>query len=267
MMAKQIISCSYRDDTPAFFSEEFFRDYRRGLAIVSTKYGPKAVSLRPEDVFCFVFWTKNPSDHFIQHAKELKSPWYLQWTITGYGKDMEPGLPEKGTVLKRFRDTAESVSSRRVWWRYDPVLISDAYTVAWHKATFANMCAALDGYTDRCVVSFLDEYGKIKPLVKDGILRAPTKQEIHDLARSFADSAAKHGITVQTCSEGQYDLTAYGIQEAPCIDAAFIEREFGLTLPAAVKTPNSFRRCKCAVNTDIGMYHRCSHGCKYCYAK
>lgn len=279
-MTKRIISVSYKDDTPAFHSEEFFESYRKGLALVDTKYGRKAVSLRPEDVHCFVFWTKNPSDHFIKHAlTELQSPWYMQWTITGYDKDMEPNVPDKATVIERFkkaslainphkdRDDNEPLDPRRIWWRYDPVLISGKYTVEWHKAKFAEMCRALEGYTSRCVVSFLDEYGKISSLVRFGALRAPTTAEVHELARSFGETAARHGITIQTCSEGQYDLTAYGIHEAPCIDAAFIEEEFGITLPQDIKTPGSFRRCQCAVNTDIGAYHRCRHDCKYCYAK
>ena len=83
----------------------------------------------------------------------------------------------------------------------------------------------------------------------------------------MSKEAARHGMTVQTCSEGKYDLTAYGIKEAPCVDADFIEREFNIQLPQDVKKTNSFRRCLCAVNTDIGAYHTCKHDCAYCYAK
>lgn len=264
---KQIISCSYRDDTPAFFSEEFFRDVRRGLTMVNTKYGLKAVSLRPEDVSCFVFWTKNPSDHFLQNMASLRSPFYIQWTITGYGQDLERNLPPKDTVIQRFQQVSQAIGAKRVWWRYDPVLINDSYDITYHKMRFAAMARSLKGYTTHCVISFLDEYGKIQDQVKAGAMRAPTLQEIHEMAASFAASAAENGITVQTCSEGQYDLTQYGIQEAPCIDAAFIERELKVPLSTAQKHPGGFRRCKCCANTDIGAYHRCRHGCTYCYAK
>ena len=265
---KQIISCSYKDDTPAFFSKEFFENYRRGLVMLQTNYGKqKAISLKPEDVACIVFWTKNPSDHFIENMQSLRSPFYIQWTISGYGTDIEPNVPEKNKVIGRFQHVSQLIGASRTWWRYDPVLINDFYNVDYHKRRFDVMARCLKGYTERCVVSFLDEYGKIMEYVRAGAMRAPTTEEIHELAASFAASAAENGITVQTCSEGRYDLTAYGIEEAPCVDAAFIEKEFGVNLDKSIKTPSSFRQCKCAVNTDIGYYHRCRHGCKYCYAK
>lgn len=264
---KRIISASYKDDTPAFQSEEFFDNYAKGYADVTTKAGTGRVSLRPEDVYCFVFWTKNPSDHFIAHIRHLQSPFYLQWTVTGYGKSIEPNVPDKHEVVNRFKAVAGMIGAKRVVWRYDPIFIGGSYTLEYHKRAFSSLCTLLEGYTQRCVISFMDEYGKIKSLVDAGVLRAPTDAEVYELSRFIGETARKHGITVQTCSERQYDLTPYGIQEAPCIDAGFIEREFGITLPASVKTPNSFRRCLCAVNTDIGAYHRCKHDCAYCYAK
>lgn len=266
---KRIISASYRNDTPAFKSEEFFRDLRNGYTVVRSPYGDRRISLRPEDVFCFVFWTKNPSDHFLQNMKLLRSPFYIQWTITGYGKDIEPNVLEKfgpEGLLERFKAVSKMVGPKRVVWRYDPIFISRTYTVQRHKETFEKMCATLQGYTHKCVISFMDEYGKIKDQVRSGVMRAPTPDEVNDLASFIGPTARRYGITVQTCSEGGYDLTPYGIREAPCIDAEFIEKEFGVSLPEAVRKPNSFRRCLCAVNTDIGSYHVCTHGCKYCYA-
>lgn len=264
---KRIISCSYKDDTPAFFSEEFFRNYSRGFAMINTKHGPKAVSLKPADVACIVFWTKNPSDHFLQNMKTLRVPFYIQWTISGYEKDLEPKVPDKEEIVARFKQAVRTIGPNRVWWRYDPILISDKYTVEYHKKKFMELTEALTGYTTHCVISFLDEYGKIQNEIKAGAMRAPAITEIKDMAAHFSRMAAAAGITVQTCSEGQYDLSGYDIMEAPCVDAKFIEEEFGLRLDPSIKAPSSFRRCKCAVNTDIGTYHRCRHDCKYCYAK
>ena len=157
---KRIISASYKDDTPAFFSEEFFENVRRGFAMIRTKNGPKAVSLLPEDVHCIVFWTKNCSDHFIEHMQTLNVPYYIQWTITGYGKDLEPQVPEKDEVIARFRKVSSIVGPKRVIWRYDPILISDKYTAGYHIERFRQMAAQMKGYTTRCVISFFDEYGK-----------------------------------------------------------------------------------------------------------
>ena len=264
---KRIISASYKDDTPAFQSEAFFEALKNGYIQIPTKAGLSRISLRPEDVYAIVFWTKNPSDHFIANINKIQSPWYIQWTITGYDKDIEPNVPDKSKVIENFRYISGVIGPKRTMWRYDPIFISGKYSVDYHKRAFARLCFLLHGYTERCTISFMDEYGKIAPLVKAGVMRAPTIDEINSLAEDMAKEAALHGITIQTCSEGQYDLTRFGIREAPCVDAAFIEEQFGITLPDSVKSPNSFRRCLCAVNTDIGQYHRCKHDCSYCYAK
>ena len=264
---KRIISVSYKDDTPAFKSEAFFQDYKKGLREIPSRFGLQRISLRPENVYCFVFWTKNPSDHFINHMKDLKSPFYIQWTISGYGQDLEINLPPKEEVVKRFIEVSKLLGPKRVIWRYDPILISDKYTVEEHIRRFRVLCEKLAPYTTRCVISFMDEYGKIASKVKAGEMRAPSMDEIHAISREFASIAKPYGVTIQTCSEGKYDLSAYGIHEGACIDPKLIEELTGEPLPQNLKTPNSFRRCRCAVNTDIGSYHSCKHGCKYCYAQ
>lgn len=264
---KRIISASYRTDIPAFQSEKFFEDYKKGYTNMITKVGRIQISLRPEDVYCIVFWTKNTNKHFLDNIKKLRSPYYMQWTITGYGKDIEPMVPDKEEVIRNFISMSESIGQERTIWRYDPIFISDKYTVEYHLDTFRSMCESLGRYTQKCVISFMDEYGKIQDLVRKGILRAPTTKEVHTLAKGMADIAELYGISIQTCSERQYDLTCYGIEEKPCIDAELIEKLAGETLPKSIKRTDSFRRCNCAVNTDIGSYHTCEHDCLYCYAK
>lgn len=266
-MAKRIISVSYKDDTPAFFSEEFFNDYKKGERTITTRYGQMKVSLRPEDVYCFVFWTKNPSDHFLSHVHEIKSPWYIQWTITGCGKDLEPMVPDKEEVMARFRALSEVIGPKRCIWRYDPIVMTPRYDAAYHRERFEQMAETLEGATERCVISFMDTYAKINEACRRTGMRPPTLREIEEMSAGIAQSARRHGMKVQTCAERKYDLRRFGILEGACVDAPFIEGELGIELPSSVKTPGSFRPCLCAVNTDIGTYHRCKHGCKYCYAK
>ena len=85
---KRIISASYKNDIPAFGSEEFFYNLKKGYVETKTKFGISRISLRPEDVYCIVFWTKNASEHFLQNMRTIQSPWYIQWTITTYEKDL-----------------------------------------------------------------------------------------------------------------------------------------------------------------------------------
>lgn len=261
---KQIISASYKDDTPAFQSEEFFDALSKGRTA-------SGISLGPEDVACIVFWTKNPCDHFLEHLHILDDmgiPYYIQWTISSYAKDIEPQVPRKAEVIERFRRLSRTIGADRIIWRYDPILINDTYTVAYHKKWFGHLCSNLKGYTHRCVVSFLDEYGKLKNSRIP--MRAPNQAEILDICSGIAPVAAGCGITIQTCAErdivASCNLETFGIHEAPCIDAAFIEQRFGIRLDDSIKQPDSFRRCLCARNTDIGQYRRCRHNCAYCYA-
>lgn len=264
---KRIISVSYKDDTPAFFSEEFFDDVLKGYRDIHTKFGTIRVSLLPQDVYCFVFWTKNCSDHFIRNMQSLKSPYYIHWTITGYDRDLEENLRNKQAVMERFKTVSRIIGPENIIWRYDPIILNDKYTIEYHAQQFEKMAASLEGYTTRCVISFFDEYGKIQDEIHKGLLRKPTDEEVRTIAKSIGESARRHGLKVQTCAERGYDLTEFGITERPCVDPEHIEALCGEILPAALKRTDSFRRCNCAVNTDIGTYHRCKHGCRYCYAK
>lgn len=58
-----IISASRRTDLPAFYSQWFFQRLQEGYVLVRNPVNPRQVSrvsLAPEVVDGFVFWTKNP---------------------------------------------------------------------------------------------------------------------------------------------------------------------------------------------------------------
>ena len=80
-------------------------------------------------------------------------PHYYQFTLTGYGKDVETGLPDKTELIKAFKALSDR-SDKRVVWRYDPIFFNATYTMDWHLAVFKRMASELKGYTDRCVISF-----------------------------------------------------------------------------------------------------------------
>lgn len=59
------------------------------------------ISLNPRAVDGFVFWTKNPLP-MLRRLEELEEyPYYFQFTLTPYGRDLEPGLPSKRERLLR----------------------------------------------------------------------------------------------------------------------------------------------------------------------
>lgn len=97
-----ILSVSRRTDVPAFYGEWFINRLRDGFVLVRNPVNPKQVSkilLSRENIDCIVFWTKNP-ENFMKYLGELyEYPFYFQFTLNGYGKDIEPGMPDKKKEL------------------------------------------------------------------------------------------------------------------------------------------------------------------------
>jgi len=64
------------------------------------------VKIMPDTIDGVVFWTKNPWP-MVERINELHEyMYYFQFTITPYGKDVEPNLPQKNTtyvLLKKLR--------------------------------------------------------------------------------------------------------------------------------------------------------------------
>ena len=63
------------------------------------------IDITPEVVDCIVFWTKNP-EPMLNRLDELTAyDYYFQFTLTGYGKDIEissePGARRTGTKYTR----------------------------------------------------------------------------------------------------------------------------------------------------------------------
>lgn len=263
-----IISASRRTDIPAFYAPWFMNCIRAGFVDAVNPFNRKQVSrisLRPEDVDCIVFWTKNAAP-LLPYLDELEAMYsfYFQFTITPYGHDVEPGLPDKREVIRTFQQMARRLGKTRMVWRYDPILLNDRYTIGQHLHDFASLLEALAPYTDRCVISFLDLYRKTERNTKPLSLRPLGISEMNVLADGFARLAEGSGITLQSCSE-EIDLAAYGIEHGACIDKDRIERVIGVPI-AIQKDPTQREVCHCMQSVDIGQYDTCLHRCRYCYA-
>ena len=265
-----IISASRRTDIPAFYGEWFMNRLRAGEVFVRNPMQSKQVSrilLSPETVDAIVFWTKNP-ENFLHHLPEIDAlgyPYYFLFTLTPYDATLEPGVPEKGTIVELFRRLSRLVGPERVVWRYDPVVLSDCFTPAWHAEAFTRLAGELSGHTKRCIISFLDDYRKIRgPMRHTGYI-LPDKVMMGELAALFADAAGKRDIALLTCSQ-DIDLSVHGIMHSRCIDADLVERISGRSLLRIKKAGSQRHACGCVENRDIGSYNTCTHGCLYCYA-
>ena len=113
-----IISASRRTDIPAFYSEWLYNRIKEGFLYVKNPMNAHQVSridLSPDVVDCIVFWTKNPAP-MIDGLDKLKDyPYYFQVTISGYGKDIEPGIPDKNKeIIPAFKKLAEKIGKEKV---------------------------------------------------------------------------------------------------------------------------------------------------------
>jgi len=263
-----IVSVSRRTDIPAHFSDWFFRRLRIGWACSSNPMNPKqvrVVSLRPQDVDGFVFWTKNPIPMLDRLPLLAPYPYYFQFTLTSYGRDLEPGLPSKNDVLvPAFQQLARMLGPDRVIWRYDPIILTPTYTAAYHLRWFEALAKRLEGCTRKCVISFVDDYRHLAKTARALQFQPIEAAQMQELAAALAAIAARHGMRMESCAEA-IDLSACGIEHGRCIDAALLSRIAGRPIEA-MPDRNQRGACGCAASVDIGMYDSCLNGCRYCYA-
>lgn len=263
-----ILSVSRRTDIPNYYSEWFYHRIKEGFLYVRNPMNPRQVSeirLSPDVVDCIVFWTKNPLP-MMERLEELKAySYYFQFTLTGYGNDVEANLPDKETaMIPIFQELSERIGRERVIWRYDPIFFSDRYTVEYHIETFREIAEALNGYTDQCVISFLDIYAKIKKNMEGLSYYELEESELKSFAKEISRIAKQNDISVSSCAE-KMDLEDCGIVHNCCIDKGLIEKLIGCELKVG-KDKNQREECGCVESIDIGTYDTCRNGCAYCYA-
>lgn len=260
-----IINTGCRTDIPAFYSEWLMNRIRDGYVLVRNPYNPFQVtrySLNPNVVDCLAFCTKNPEPmlKYLDELDNYKQYWFV--TITPYGKDIEPAVPDKTKVIENFKKLSEHIGVDSIGWRYDPIFINNEFDVKRHIECFEKMANLLKGYTHDCTISFLDLYEKVKRNARD--LRPPTREEIIELAKTFAKIGKENEMVIHACHENEY-LSEYGIDCTGCMSQKIVEKSIKCSLNPP-KINNLRENCNCLMGNDIGAYNTCGHLCKYCYA-
>ncbi len=263
-----IVSVSRRTDIPAFYADWFFQRLQEGFVLVRNPMNAHQVSrvrLDSEAVDGFVFWTKNPAPMLERLSLLQRHAYYFQFTLTPYGHDVETHLPSKGRVLvPTFRRLSEMIGAERVLWRYDPILLNDVYTPEVHLRRFEALAKRLSPYTCRCTISFFAPYRvALRNTANLGLWPIDAERKMH-LAKSLAEIARSYGLEIVACAE-EMDLSPYGVEPAHCIDGRLFTRLIGCPIHAE-KDKNQRPLCGCMESVDIGVYHTCRNGCRYCYA-
>lgn len=262
-----VISVSRRTDIPAFYAEWFLNRIKAGYVDVINPFNTKQanrISLKKEDIDCFVFWTKNPKP-LLDRIDELNDyNYYFQYTINSYGKDMEPNVPSKSEeLINTFIDLSKKIGKEKVIWRYDPIILTEKYNKEWHIKYFEEIAKKLAPYTRKCVFSFVDLYAKTKRNTKGLNITELSVDDMKYIAKEFSIIAKKYNLELATCCE-KIDLDEYGIKHNSCIDGELIKELFGIEVSSKRDAQREF--CGCKKCNDIGTYNTCKHQCKYCYA-
>ncbi len=161
-----ILSVSRRTDIPAFYAEWFMNRLKAGFVYVRNPFNIYQVSevpLTPDNVDAIVFWTKNskPLHQYLSEIDNMGYKYYFQFTITPYGKEIEENIEKKEKIVETFKNLSEKTGKEKVILRYDPVILNDKYTIDFHIKSFERLCSILSSYTEKVVISFLDDYKKI----------------------------------------------------------------------------------------------------------
>lgn len=268
-----IISVSRRTDIPAFYGKWFMNRIKQGFSGYIHPFGGQRhiVPLKPENVICFVFWSKNyiPFLSSLQFLSKKGYKFYFNFTLTGLPGKFEGNLCSTREAVATMKTLSEHYSPLHINWRYDPVIISDITPFDFHILNFSKLAVSLKGFVRRCYFSFAVQYGKVKKnfeifMKKNNInIIDPGTEERQNLARRLSEIALENNIQMYTCC-GDY-LIDDRIKKARCIDGEIIEQLF---YPGGFqfKQKPTRKECGCTESRDIGVYDTCPHGCVYCYA-
>jgi hypothetical protein len=278
-----IVSASRRTDIPQFFGAWFEARRKAGYCESRNVFGGSyRISLRPEDVTGYLFWTKNSAPFAAQVGALLEEgvPVAFQFTITGYGPPIEANIPGLDVTIPAFRRLSGTIPSpAAIQWRYDPILVSESFGADRHRDNFRRIAAALEGKTRVCNVSFVEPYEKvIRRMRVDGIRYRSFIAERHRQAArknpglrrmgepeaalvwELSEIAREHGIELRSCCDPGLRLppsSCCGIELFEC---------YGIRDTLRLLPPGPTRKgCRCLKSLDIGMDNTCPGGCAYCY--
>ena len=258
-----ILNVSGRTDIVGFYTPWFIKRLKEGFVDVRNPFNESQVSrIYFEDVDMFVFCTKNPRP-IIPYLKDIKKPILFHVTLTGYHKDIEVNVKDKKEIINDIKEISKILGKNNVYVRYDPIFLNDKYTVDYHVKAIKKLSEELEGYIEKIIISFIDDYKNVRKNERVLNYREFKECDYKTLGESISKECHKHHIRVHTCFEKR-NLVEYGFDEEVCLSH---ELAYMLT---GKKYPNWKARreglCNCVNIVDIGVFNTCQHFCKYCYA-
>ena len=260
-----ILQTGQRTDIPAFYGQWLINRVRQGFVDVRNPYNLMQITrylINHEVVDGITFCTKNPLPFIplLHEINDYRQYWHM--TITPYGADIETNVPQVDLVIDGFKHISTKRNPQSMVWRYDPIILTNNYTVDFHFESFYKMAKSLEGYTDTVVVSFIDIFDKVAQNFPEGY--RPSLDIQTKIIKELVSIAHSHHMILKTCGEGDV-FKELGVNTEGCLTLDCYERAWNVKLKAPKRTP-ARPECNCYLHGDIGAYDTCSHFCRYCYA-
>ena len=261
-----IINTGSRTDTVQYYSDWLLKRFKEGFVYSRNPLFPNIVTryeLNPNILDCVVFCSKN-YEPILDRLTEITDKFntYFHYTITAYGRDIEPNVPTIDESIETLIKLSKIVGKQRIAWRYDPILLTKKYTKQVHYNTFDYMSKRLSPHIDRCIFSFVDIYKKLETNMPEIIIL--NNNDKIEIAKNIGSIAKKHNMIIQTCATIE-DFKQFGILQTGCMTSEILGNANNITFKK-VRHSGNRQGCKCIENRNIGDYDTCPNGCKYCYA-
>ena len=261
-----IINTGSRTDTVQYYSDWLLKSFKEGFVYSRNPLFPNIVTryeLNPNILDCVVFCSKN-YEPILDRLTEITDKFntYFHYTITAYGRDIEPNVPTIDESIETLIKLSKIVGKQRIAWRYDPILLTKKYTKQVHYNTFDYMSKRLSPHIDRCIFSFVDMYKKLETNMPEIIIL--NNNDKIEIAKNIGSIAKKHNMIIQTCATIE-DFKQFGILQSGCMTSEILGNANNITFKK-VRHSGNRQGCKCIENRNIGDYDTCPNGCKYCYA-
>jgi len=283
-MKKIVISASRRTDIPAFYMRWFMEQIQNKYFEVINPYN-RHVSVTPatpDMVHTIVFWSKNfgpfIEGKFGEKLIEMGFNLFFNFTINSASPMLEPNVPPLKERLKQLEYLCGNFGAKCVNWRFDPICFyktnNGGIKENLHDLTIITKKASKSGIK-RCIVSFMDDYPKIRKRVASipdfSFIHPPIEKKKGIILKIEKELTAKKINTYTCCEKELMSILPVnsGIKQSSCIPNDLLVKIYGGKL--SFRKDSGQRKnqgCKCMVSIDIGSYnlHPCYHNCLFCYA-
>jgi hypothetical protein len=236
------------------------------------------VSLKPSDVRCFVWWSKNFNQwinayHNKKELFELYKGHTFQFTINS------PSELERNVTIsledrfKQLKWLINEFSLLAINIRYDPIVFYKIRGTGKLLNNLSKFKYIIEKVADldikEIIFSFATFYQKVENrMISRGYVPIDlTYEEKERVVGKLLRICNDYDVQMSACCQPDL-LKIKEIEQAHCIDTTRISKLINEKIPE-IKDRGQRKDCGCNKSKDIGGYFgifRCKHNCDYCYA-